>query len=169
MNGFLAQAESSCDRAQAISRIKLTLTRLAGDDLRAYLGFSPGIELIGIENSAAFMVNDRVFISCGLLDTLRSEDELAFVLAHELSHASLGHQSSALTGRSNYNTAELIIRATQNEIAADRSALTMISNSGFNRLAPRKLLERISRQGLARGVPIAEIYPSLAPRIEALP
>lgn len=38
--------------------------------------------------------NGAIFLSIGLLETLKSEDELAFVLAHELSHALLGHHDS---------------------------------------------------------------------------
>lgn len=38
--------------------------------------------------------NGAIFLSIGLLETLESEDELAFVLAHELSHALLGHHDS---------------------------------------------------------------------------
>lgn len=164
----LAQAQTTSVRAP-LSRIKSVLTQLAGDDLRAYLGFSPVIKLIEVDNPAAFMVKDTIIISSGLLDALGSDDELAFVLAHELSHATLGHHSSALTGRSGYSAREFITSATQNEIEADQSALAMLSSSGFNPLAPRKLLQRISVQGLARGLPVRDIYPSLAPRIAALP
>ena len=59
-----------------------------------------------------------VFITQGLLDTLRTETELASVLAHEIAHVTLGHSTQALR--------------TDDELAADRSAVELLARSGFN-------------------------------------
>ena len=59
-----------------------------------------------------------VFITQGLLDTLRTEAELASVLAHEIAHVTLGHSTQALR--------------TDDELAADRSAVELLARSGFN-------------------------------------
>ncbi len=59
-----------------------------------------------------------VFITQGLLDTLRTEAELASVLAHEIAHVTLGHSTQA--------------PRTDDELAADRSAVELLARSGFN-------------------------------------
>lgn len=59
-----------------------------------------------------------VFITQGLMNTQRTETELASVLAHEIAHVTLGHSAQA--------------QRTDDELAADRSAVELLARSGFN-------------------------------------
>lgn len=58
----------------------------------------------------------KLLISVGLVSKINNEVELAFVLAHELSHMQLKHQDYQL----------------ENEFEADARALKIISNAGYN-------------------------------------
>jgi beta-barrel assembly-enhancing protease len=61
-----------------------------------------GIELGNTENVVAYSDGHRVLITRGMLNTVRSDDELAFVLAKEMAHNALSHstkqRTSATTG-----------------------------------------------------------------------
>lgn len=62
-----------------------------------------------------------IFLSVGLLRMLNTEDELAFVLAHELAHKILNHS-------------DLLDSNTRLEIEADNLALKIVNDAGYNPL-----------------------------------
>lgn len=76
----------------------------------------------------------RIRITTGMLRFFGHEDELAFVLAHELSHILLGH-AGAFNGRSP--------RAV--EMEADRLGIRIASKAGFDTEIAAKFPERLAR------------------------
>lgn len=92
-------------------------------------------------------------ITSGMLEFLRSEDELAWVLAHELAHNVMEHSQSARLEdaleamlRSDQVQGALVEKPTrmQREIQADRIAADMLANAGFNLTRARGVLERFA-------------------------
>lgn len=56
---------------------------------------NPQVHIISDASPGAFAYpSGSIFITIGLLKALKNEDELAFILAHELSHVMIGHTSS---------------------------------------------------------------------------
>ncbi len=92
--------------------------------------------LITTPEVGAVSTNDRhIFLSVGLLKALNNEAELAFVLSHEMCHFALNHFSE--------NKREGKIR--ELEFAADRCALVVTTNSGYNPFAAIPAVSRIDR------------------------
>lgn len=84
----------------------------------------------------------RVRITTGMLQFLRNDDELAFVLAHEVSHVLLGH-----TGAFDEPTPRSA------EAEADRLGIQLVSKAGFDTEIAARLPERL-----------AQSYPSMKGR-----
>lgn len=119
---------------------------------------SPGItppRLYVIRGSApqAELLGDRLLrVRTGLLAAVRSEDELAFVLAHELAHRELGHMGARRAADWDGAGAER---------EADAVALKRLTVLGYDRAAGRALLSRLAADPAA--------HAALRDRIEALP
>lgn len=105
---------------------------------------------ISIEPSTrpnAFVRDSReVVITAPALDIVENSSELAFILAHELSHIALGHLRPG---------------SASDELQADRLALTLVRRAGFDPCASLVVLARF-------GIPYAASLESLAPRLKAL-
>jgi Zn-dependent protease with chaperone function len=153
-----------------LKRVKKLLHRLVGDDLNSFAGVTPDIHFSDESTPNAF-VNEAhtIVLSEGLMKIVQNDDELAFVLAHELAHIALhhnrpsGHRSHALIGSG--TALQGLIRR---EIAADRLALSILRSSGLDPDVGLALLERLSSFGWETGRPLAARYPSLEARVEAL-
>jgi Zn-dependent protease with chaperone function len=76
----------------------------------------------------------RIRITTGMLQFLRTDDELAFVLAHEVSHVLLGH-----TGAFD----ESAPRSAEAE--ADRLGIQLVSKAGFDTEIAARLPERLAQ------------------------
>jgi predicted Zn-dependent protease len=109
--------------------------------------------LRGASVQADLLGGEVLRLRTGLLAGVRDEDELAFVLAHELSHRRLGHVAARRGPGWD---------AMQAELAADRAALERLVALGYRRSAGLALLQRIARQA---GPPASSLLQS---RIEAL-
>jgi len=117
----------------------------------------------------------HIFISDGMANLAENEDQLAFVLAHELAHAVLEHRTQPdVTGvRGGLNWAISMRRglSLSSEADADRMGLFLVARAGFD---PYRAVEFLSRweavdEG-ARGPQIntGGIYESAAGRRRAL-
>lgn len=117
----------------------------------------------------------HIFISDGMANLAENEDQLAFVLAHELAHAVLEHRSQPdVTGvRGGLNWAISMRRglSLSSEADADRMGLFLVARAGFD---PYRAVEFLSRweavdEG-ARGPQIntGGVYESAAGRRRAL-
>ena len=76
----------------------------------------------------------RIRITTGMLQFLRNDDELAFVLAHEVSHVLLGH-----TGAFDEPTPRSA------EAEADRLGIQLVSKAGFDTEIAARLPERLAQ------------------------
>lgn len=100
------------------------LTRLDPDIFSAH----QNVHIINTPDPLAFLSDYSSWvISKGLIQKLRSEGELAFVLAHELGHQRLGHLNrlhhTTENGSSGYDLSL--------ELEADQFALAMITKAGY--------------------------------------
>ena len=143
-----------------------------------------------------------IFITRGTINAVRSEDELAAVLAHEVAHVNhrdglSSIQKARLTevatlvgtqAAQRYTPAELsqlvgvfegsvddvfktiVVNGygRSQEFHADESALSYLSNSGYDPLALEHFLERLVSQGQASGGGIMKTHPATAERIERI-
>ena len=122
--------------------VMLTMHRLCGDDLVAFLGFQPELTISNnkIPNAYAKGANSIV-LSRGLLDQIQSPDELGFVLAHELGHLVLHHNTTSPAAL--IPTLNMPRTLIEREIAADHFATTIMRDVGFNTRAGADLLIRL--------------------------
>lgn len=117
----------------------------------------------------------HIFISDGMANLARNDDELAFVLAHELAHAVLEHrtQPDVIGVRGGLNWAISLRRglSLSAEADADHLGLFLVTRAGFD---PHRAIEFLTRyeeaDGGARSVQIntGGIYESAAGRRRAL-
>ena len=145
---------------------------MVGDDLRAYLGFSPHLTIVAAPSPAAFaQAPNKVILSSGLLDLIETSSEYAFVLAHELGHIVLGH--SAAMARHGQGTLSLVQNSKQRsaltyEIEADRFAINLLGRSRFQAADAVALLARIGSVGAEHGSALDSIHPGLKLRRNAI-
>ena len=117
----------------------------------------------------------HIFISDGMANLAQNEDELAFVLAHELAHAVLEHrtQPDVVGVRGGLNWAISLRRglSLSSEADADHLGLFLVTRAGFD---PQRAIEFLTRyeeaDGGARSVQInaGGIYESASGRRRAL-
>lgn len=81
----------------------------------------------------------HISISSGLLKQLRTEAELAFVIAHEIAHQQMHHPEQLKTVEG-----QLVMKDTvkEFELEADRKAVILITRSGYN---PEAAIQAIPR------------------------
>jgi beta-barrel assembly-enhancing protease len=134
-----------------------------------------------------------VLVTAGLVRTIQNEDELAFVLAHEIAHVVMKHHYSVVlrqrlaekasadlqastggTGNAalSHASAQIYARGLDKsaEYDADRLAAELMTKTGYDPAASMAVLERM--QKLAPDDPRAELlfatHPSPAERVDAL-
>jgi len=133
----------------------------AGGDLKESLGFHV---LRNLEPTAFALGGAQFVVSDGLIAMVDREDELAAVLAHELSHQRLGHFC-----RERREVATRRIRLggvvqhfdLEREIAADAAAVELLTLAGFDPAAMDSVLRCLSGRP---GAALAD----LSERIDAL-
>lgn len=86
------------------------------------------------EPQADLLGGQAVVLRTGLLEQLRDEDELGFVLAHELAHRTLAHLAARRRRDWDARSAEL---------AADRVAAQTLQRAGYRASAGPDLLRRL--------------------------
>ncbi len=140
---------------------------LFGDDLAAFTGFTPQILISPQAMPNAFARGDStIVLTSGLLAAIKSEDELAFVLAHEVAHL-MKHQKRA----AQYSLLPLSSRSKsllELEYDADLFALRLMKRAGLSTTAGASILERNGNFGAEFGAPLSSTHPSLVARLERL-
>ena len=158
--GPTAWERERLDRLEA--QLESSPRRVHDPDLLGYLerflrrlatGEPPRLYVIEAPAPQADLLGARLLrLRTGMLAAVATEDELAFVLAHELAHGELGHLAARRDAGWD---------AARAEREADAAALRTLARLRFDPGAPRALLER-----LAAGLPEGD---RLRDRIEALP
>ncbi|GHA85356.1 hypothetical protein GCM10009069_05620 [Algimonas arctica] len=85
---------------------------------------------------------DGIEISHGLIEFTRNEHELAFVMAHELSHMILGHPQMIAEGQANGSINRRKRRIM--ELDADSAAAIILARSGFDPAASYQFISRLT-------------------------
>lgn len=139
---------------------KQLLHSIGGDDSRSYFGFSPHITVVTNPLPfAALTGGSTLLFSSGLLEVLRTRDEYAFLIAHELAHEMLGHLSSH-----RQNTPWSL----NEELEADQFALKLLRDSDFKVENSIQILHRLELFGGEAGLPLNRLHPTLSKRREQL-
>lgn len=104
-----------------------------------------------------------VAVTVRLVDFVHTDDELAFVIAHEMEHDIL-HHAERTHGHSpllaSFGVGAATIKAT--EVEADRFAVRLMLRAGYDPLAGEAFLRRFSR---ARGPALALTHPGTERRV----
>ena len=120
-----------------VARIAPGLETLAGQK-------PPIIVTPELKKDACVLPNGNIIITTGLVESCETDDELAFIIAHELSHVvARDFENSgmpALTGSSDIPDSEL------REMKADMSAVHYIKNAGYNPHASIRILTRLANE-----------------------
>lgn len=129
------------------TRVKDIFSRLTRVESFLRNSETPRISIEPNTRPNAFVRDSKeVVITAAALEVVESSSELAFILAHELSHIALGHLSPG---------------SPADELQADRLALSLVRRAGFDPCASLVVLARL-------GSPYAASLESFAPRLRAL-
>lgn len=142
---FLALFTPSLSRAEGVDGHRARVAR-AASRLEPVTGISPKIIIKEDDTQSAFVLPDgAVVISRGLLASTGSDDEVAFVIAHEISHIIARDQMgpvAKLTGLSDPADLQL------GELRADASAISFMKKAGYSPEASIGMLKRLSINGV---------------------
>ncbi len=145
---FFALFTPSVLAAESVDGLRARLARVSSK-LETVTGQSPRIIIKEDDSQSAFVLpNGAVVISRGLLASTGSDDEVAFVIAHEVSHIIARDQermpgpAAELTGLSDPTNLQL------GEIRADASAVYFMKKAGYNPEASIGMLKRLSASGV---------------------
>lgn len=161
----LVRAKASANRTSKLenwilakmdSSIQILKVRRASERLEVEMTAEKGCTgavVVESSNSTGLAWNDNHYIALTvrLLSYLRSDDEIAFVIAHEMGHiwlheARLQHTASEHKDWLN----KLTSRKVSEESSADMVALKAMRHAGFEPKAALGLLSRISKDGQLR-------------------
>lgn len=114
--------------------------------LESVLGWTPRVVFEDSGRMSAFVMPDgTIVVSTGLLAFAETDDELAFMLAHEASHIISNDQTpgaaAGLSGMDPSNSPEL------REERADRLAIALMEKAGFKADASVNVLKKLSGKG----------------------
>ncbi|HEY4707676.1 MAG TPA: M48 family metallopeptidase [Thermodesulfobacteriota bacterium] len=113
--------------------------------LESVLGWTPKVVFEDTDRMSAFVMPDgTVVVSAGLLSIAESDDELAFILAHEASHIIANDQTPGTAGLSGLDSSGA---SEFREERADRMAVGIMEKAGFDRGASIRVLKKLSGKG----------------------
>ncbi len=138
LNALHERIESAVDAAR---EIHLRLTGMA-PTLRGVPACHVHFELT-TDGKGAQAGDGLVQVSRAMLAETRSDDEAAFVMAHETAHIVLGHQAR----RKASGKARAVVLDTERE--ADRIAVWLMANAGYDPAVAPGFLRRRGAKGLA--------------------
>jgi len=101
--------------------------------------------LVTLTNSAvtnAWADGRHVVVTTGMTSLSRSNDEIAFVIAHEMAHNILGHAGGSAGARGIFG----LTRVRRGEIEADGYAVRLMSNAGYEPAAGISFLQTARRK-----------------------
>lgn len=132
--------------ANNFSAKKITPILLKSDSVNAYS--------LGSNSSFAY-----VYVTKGLIDFVQNDDQLAAILAHEISHIILGHYfASTKSSGSQFNQTK--------ELEADRYSIKLLKNAGFKLQQFNIFLEHLDILQAKLKIANPQDYPSNKKRIQ---
>lgn len=175
----LAAIESSTPLRFSQEHFRVLIQTLLGDDTHAFARTTP--EVLVAESplpNAYARIDGTIVLTRGLLDMVQTEDELAFIISHEIGHlilhqrtetAALDTSSHRLLGPTPSATREQVQKSLiHREIEADRFASQLLTKSALNPAVGAAFLKRLGLWGAEFGAPLVDSRPSLRARIDAL-
>lgn len=156
--GDLVNRYGELHAPQCNEQFKQVMERLGYSNQSGYT-----IRILSTNQPAAFSPGAKVILlSRGLIRLLNSESQVAFVIAHELSHYHLGHvEEAAEIGSEQSSTWRKDL-----EIAADQKALFLLAQGGYETTEAVAALQTVYRN--IQGSNERAMYPSLVERITAI-
>lgn len=160
-----ARADAVADLLQVPRDV--TLLR-GGDELTLRLAPRPAcpsrVHLARSDQRNAFADGRHVLLTTGMLGDLRGDDELAFLIAHEMAHNVLGHAAVMRAAK----PARRAVRAL--ESAADRLGAEMMLDAGYDPVAGAQLLARVGGAdfGADFGIALFARHEPVATRLAAI-
>lgn len=143
---------------QCHEQFKQVLERLGYSDTSGYT-----IRILSTTQPAAFSPGAKVILlSRGLIRLLHSESQIAFVIAHELSHYNLGHVEDV----SHLGSEQSSTWRKELEISADQKALTLLVQGGYEPTEAVTALQAVYKNIQESNE--RALYPSLVERITAI-
>lgn len=141
----MEQFHAAMDAALTHGRTEL-LIRRAGSlqrvPLRAQHGCGGKLALMSSSSTNAWADGKHVVITTGMTSLSRSEDEIAFVIAHEMAHNILGHPGESGGSRGIFGFS----RVKRGEIEADNHAVRLLANAGYQPAGGITFLESARRR-----------------------
>jgi len=128
------------------------------------------VHLARSDQRNAYADGRHVFITTGLLSTVRKDDELAFIIAHEMAHNILHHAVVMRGGEVRHGLGRTlgrsgrIIRETERE--ADALGGNLMLDAGFDPVAGAAILGRLGNGDL--GIELFAAHDSAGKRIDAM-
>jgi hypothetical protein len=114
---------------------------VVGASLAGELGCGGELLLSGSRERNAWSDGSHVVVTTAMMRLARSDDELAFVIAHEMAHNILGHSSSSKRG-----IFGLKLGGKRQELAADYMAVWMMTEGGYKAEGGISFLRTVRRR-----------------------
>ncbi len=114
---------------------------VVGASLAGELGCGGELLLSGSREWNAWSDGSHVVVTTAMMRSARSDDELAFVIAHEMAHNILGHSSSSKRGIFGLN-----FGGKRQELAADYMAVWMMTEGGYKAEGGISFLRTVQRR-----------------------
>lgn len=135
-------------KGNSITKKKIQAILLKADTVNAYS--------LGSQSSFAY-----VYVTRGLVNFVKNDDQIAAVLAHEIAHIQLGHHiARQKSSSSQFNKAQ--------ELEADKYSIKLLKNAGYNPQQSIALLERLDVLQSTQRFVNQDDYPSNQQRIQNL-
>jgi beta-barrel assembly-enhancing protease len=139
----VADVEAQLEKAYATGSIDLKIVRT---ELQRTIRFTPEpacpalVEVLPGKKLNAWADGKRVQITTAVIEQTKDDNELSFVIAHEMAHNILGHAARLKAGKRN----KALIRETEKE--ADVLAIRMMKGAGFDPLAASRFWARFGKK-----------------------
>lgn len=124
------------------------LVRRSGALLRVRLRGEPGcggkLSLISSNDRNAWSDGTQVVVTTAMMALAKDDDEIAFVIAHEMAHNILGHAHSSSAGI--FGLGLGVSKSRRNELDADQFAVKLMSAAGYRGEAGVSFLQTVQRR-----------------------
>lgn len=128
-----ASAASADNTVKRVNSIAKQISKSAGTDIKIFIVKDPIAEAYVYPGGIIVLTN-------GILEIAKTDDELAFVIGHEISHTINNNNHETISYIINNHNLPLYIK---HEIEADISGMLLAEKAGFNPFASVKLLAKM--------------------------
>ena len=170
-----ARADRIHDMLERAAARPFTLTVLRREathtlNIDAPRGCRSQVFLARSDQRNAYADGRHVFLTTGLIARLRNDDELAFLIAHEMAHNILGHAAIMRSGAVRSGIGRTLGRSgkviRETERAADRLGTQLMLDAGFDPLTGSQVLQRLG--GADLGIALFQEHDPVATRVAAI-